>query len=220
METFHFLSNVQENKIVPLNNSTHGQVAVSSVTYTVGWYNINSGYSFEHLTAEPPPVEVIFQPGLYNFSSVKKIITDTVPGSRLTVDRNNGKISFILPLGHGVRFSEKLGKMLGLDEKGWLSVGTHTGDRAIDFAPVKALYVHLEQLDWSNNFVDGKRSSLLCVVPLENDMKFGDTHTINFSLPKFKRLAGVTNELRVSIRDSDGNVIITSNSIHVELIIR
>ena len=53
--------------------------------------------------------------------------------------------------------------LLGLDDGlhgVWLESGTYIGYRAIDFAGIKTLQIHLEQLNTTGNYVDGELLAL------------------------------------------------------------
>ena len=81
----------------------------------------------------------------------------------------------------------------------------------VDFAIIKNTYVHLEQLNISKNFLDGKRSTVLAVINIE-DKKFGDITTVRFEHPEYKSLIdGTIHEFKLSIRDENGKKISNNN---------
>ncbi len=95
--------------------------------------------------------------------------------------------------------------MLGFDEnKNFGTDTTHVGKRPVDFAPIKSIYIHLEQLNTSQNFANGAPSTILAVVPIENK-EFGDIVYVRFEYPEFKYLSnGAITELQIIIRDENG----------------
>ena len=89
----------------------------------------------------------------------------------------------------------------------WLESGTYIGDRAVDFAGMKTLQIHLEQLTTTENYVDGDPSTLLDNVGLGR-YTFGDTVTVRFEQPVFKPLRnGHISELDITIRHASRNFI-------------
>jgi len=101
--------------------------------------------------------------------------------------------------------------LLGLDDGlhgVWLESVIYIGDRAIDFAGIKTLQIHLEQLNTTGNYVDGDPSTLLANVGLGR-YTFGDTVTVRFEQPMFKHLRnGHVSELMITIRDNGGKKIL------------
>ena len=56
---------------------------------------------------------------------------------------------------------------------------TYSGEKVVDFAKPKTLYIHLEQINSSNNYFNGAQSTLLCCIPIKND-EFGDIVSVRF----------------------------------------
>ena len=82
------------------------------------------------------------------------------------------------------------------------------------------MYVHLEQINSSSNFVDGAPSNLLTTIGVSGQ-KFGDIQTFRVFNTEFKRLQnGTINELKISIKDNNSNTIDTSLPISVTLEIK
>ena len=85
---------------------------------------------------------------------------------------------------------------------------THYGERAIDFAIHKSLYVHLEQLNTAYNYFNGAPSTILASIPIANK-EFGDIITVRFENPEYKCLINdAITELKLEIRDESNNKII------------
>ena len=77
-------------------------------------------------------------------------------------------------------------------------------------SPVQALglYVHLEQLNTTGNFVNGAPSTLLTVVDISRNPAFGSTGTVRFETLELRRLSGgFVSELKVTILDHTGAVL-------------
>ena len=94
------------------------------------------------------------------------------------------------------------------DNNGWFDSGTYVSDRLVDLASQAALYVNLEQLNTTGNFVNGAPSTLLTVVEINRNPTFGSAGTVRFETLELKRLSGgFVSELKVTIRDHTGAVL-------------
>ena len=90
---------------------------------------------------------------------------------------------------------------------GFFPKQTYQGDRPLDFAVIKSLYVHLSDINESHNYHNGSPSDVLAVIPIENK-SFGDIVTVRFEHPEFKRLKnGAITELKLVVKDEKNNVV-------------
>lgn len=214
---FLTLTNVQSGGAVSLlqyidNRSGNVRVGLRSVTYTVGWYNIEAGESISwrrasdsdtthHHTIEVPP-------GLYSLGILTSLLK--AAGPAITANSVNGLITLTILAGWEVLLTDGLLTLIGLDdgrEGRWLDMGAYTGDRPVNFATTKTLRLHLEQLDTTHNAVDGAPSTLLAAIGLGRHA-FGDIHTVRVSHPEFKRLrSGTVDELKVVLYGDTGKVL-------------
>ena len=206
---FLTLTNVQSGEAVSLlqyidNRSGKVQVALRSITYTVGWYNVEAGESISWRTNGTNGT-VPVTPGLYSVEDLIKFIEAN--GVTLSVNKANGLITLLVEADREVLLTDGLLTLLGLDDGfggQWLDSGTYTGDRPVNFATTKALHLHLEQLDTTGNVTDGAPSTLLATVGLGRHA-FGDINTIRLAYPEFKCLrSGTVNELKLVVRGDDG----------------
>ena len=175
------------------------RVGLKSFTYTLDWYNL------ENSTVQIIKGELFkIPPGYYNFNQ----LSDYLETINITIDVNatNG-IATMTSL-RDVKISTQLRNILGFITKKKLNANeTYIGDMPVDFAIIKNIYVHLEQLNTYNNYFDGKHSTLLGVVPIENK-KFGDITTFRFEHPEYKTLMnGTISEFKLTIRDENGKQI-------------
>ena len=230
---FQRLSHVQRGESVPLqqyidNRGGGLRVGLRSITYTVGWFNVQEGEMlrlFEYPFDRDSYKNIHIPGGLYGSTDLLKIIHDFTDG-KVVVEINpvNGVITLTVQEEAIPQFSDGLLTLLGLDDGlggQLLSAGTYTGDRPVNFTNTKDLHIHLEQINTTSNFVDGAPSNLLTTVGLGLH-KFGDIDTTRINHPEFKRLQdGIVNELKVTITDEIGNVIDNHNlPIHVTLEIK
>ena len=104
----------------------------------------------------------------------------------MSVDETNGRVT--LSTHSELKISKRLKSVLGYQVKGrCFPKQTYQGDRPLDFAVIKALYVHLSDINESHNYHNGSQSDILAVVPIENK-SFGDIVTARFKHPEFRRL--------------------------------
>ena len=213
---FQTLTNIQSEESVGLqqyidNRDGDLKVGLRSITYTVGWYNVHDKESFSwrssknstnNNTTEIPP-------GLYSFTQLKNVIEAR---KILVIDVNkvNGLITLVVTDGIEVLLTDGLLSLLGLDDGlggQWLKAGSYIGDRAVNFADTKILYLYLEQINTTSNIVDGAPSTILTMIGL-GCHPFGDIGTLRVEHPEFKQLQhGTITELKITTRDDSGKIL-------------
>ena len=222
---FHTLSNVQRGEAIPLqrcidNRDGRLSIGLRSITFAVGWYNIEHGETFSWRSTGGSEETLNIPPGLYGFDRLKEILK----GARhtLAVSRESGLITLEVAPERGICLSDGLLALLGLDDGlggVWLDAGVYTGDRPVNFATRQMLWVHLEEINTTENIVDGAPSTLLTGIGLGRHA-FGDINTVRMECPEYKRLRdGTVDELKVSIRDASSGKAISNQDlpIHVTL---
>ena len=211
---FQVLTNVQTGGAVSLqqyidNRNGDLRVGLRSITYTVGWFNINAGESFSWRPqgGETPESDNQIPPGLYSADQLAAVIMGSSASLTLSTSKVNGLITLVGPPDVEVKFTDRILDLFGLDDglgDQWLSAGIYTGDRPMNFATTKMLNLHLDQINTTANVFDGAPSTLLAMVGL-GDYRFGDIKTVRIEHPEFKRFqSGNVDELKVSIRDTTG----------------
>ena len=214
---YHTLTNVQTGKTVSLlqpidNRDGNLQVGLRSITYTVGWYNVDVGEGFfwrnSNESTSSWQHQKVLDPGLWSFSLLKDLVESSIDKVRLECEVPNGLISLMIPTGLEVQFTDGLSKVLGLDDPGGvLDAGTYSGDRPVNFAITQTLHVHLGQINTTHNMLDGAPSTLLAVLGVEKQ-SFGDIATMVFATPQYKHLSnGTVSELEVTICDDKGKLV-------------
>lgn len=199
---YQTISNIENtiNLLQYIDNKCGNKIiGLKSFTYTIGWYNLIDEYIKKDFDS---PNKITN--GYYSFQQIVDIFDNY--NITLTVNETNGIASLITS--DNLNISKGLKQILGFkNKKRFTANETHYGERTIDFAPYKQLYVHLEQINSSYNFFDGAPSNILCVVPVENK-PFGDIVHINFSNPQYKQLThGDISELSISVCDEKGQKI-------------
>ena len=182
------------------------QVAVRSFTYWVGWHNIENGEWISWNQDGQEGKTLSLTPGLYSYQLLEDTLTDAFTDLFMDVGKADGVVTFIIPEGARVMFSEGCARLLGLKDEGWLGAGMYRGDEPVDFMPVKALHIYLDQLSTTENVMDGAPSQLLAVF-LARCEPFGAAETFN-PRPEFKKLAaGAISELKVRVTDEHHRLI-------------
>lgn len=200
---YHTISNI--DKTINLqqyidNRDGNKRIGLKSITYGVGWYNVVDEYLQK---TKERPHKII--DGYYSFQQIADLFQSK--NITLSVNETNGIASLITP--DELKISKGLKQMLGFGNKRKFAVNeTHYGERTVDFAVYKSLYVHLEQINTSNNYLDGMPSTVLAVVPVENK-EFGEITTVRFEHPEYKCLVNdAIAELKLEIRDENNNKVI------------
>ena len=79
--------------------------------------------------------------------------------------------------------------------------------KTLDMTVIKSLYIHLDQLNSSYNYLDGSPSRVLAVIPIMNK-QFGDIISVRFEHPEFKHLThGTIPELKLEMKDVNNKII-------------
>ena len=225
---FHTLTNVQTGAPVPLQQYIDNRkgdlcVGLKSITFAVGWFNIEEGETFSTRDNGGSEITINIPPGLYSFEQLKAVLEESlnITTRSLEVSRVNGLITLTVANGWEVLLSDGLLALLGLDNGlggVWLDAGVYTGDRPVNFAARQMLWVHLEEINTTFNIVDGAPSTLLTSIGL-GCPAFGDIKTVRMEVPEYKRLRdGTVGELEITIRDASGKKIANHDlPIHVTL---
>ena len=224
---FQTVTNVQTGEAVPLletidNRCGKLRVGLRSITYTVGWHNVEPGEAFSWREVGGSTNTVSIPPGLYGVERLQEIIEESTNAVdiSLLVSKENGLINLTVGGNCEVLFTDGLLSLLGLhDGLGgeWLGVGIYTGDRPVNFVRSKLLRVHLEQVSTTDNALDGAPSTLLTTIGVECHA-FGEIRTVRIEHAEFKRLqAGTISELKVSVRDDTGLQVMNHLPISVTL---
>ena len=215
---FQTLTNVQrgdsKNLIRCIENRSdkNGELCVGlkSITYTVGWYNVETEQSLSWRRAGGERRTVEVPPGLYGFNQLKEIIESVGSFGTIEINKNNGLITLTVANNQELLLTDGLLSVLGLDDGRngeWIDNGIYIGDSPVNFATRKVLYVHLDQINTTDNIVDGMPSNLLTSIGL-GCHSFGDIATIRVEHPEYKRLQnGTISELKITIKDEYGNII-------------
>ena len=142
---YHTISNIDNTINLQQyidNRDGNKRVGLKSFTYALGWYNLISEY-FQKTGQSSHRI----QDGYYSFQQIADIFQSN--NITLSVNETNGIASLITP--NELKISKGLRQILGYGNKRrFNATETYYGERTINFAPYKQLYVHLEQLNTCN----------------------------------------------------------------------
>ena len=175
------------------------RVGLKSFTYTLGWYNIND----ESIKINGgKPIQI--PPGYYSFQQLVNVFERNKISLR--VNKVNGKV--ILNTPREVKISIGLKDMLGFEWNRRFNINEPIESvKTLDMTVIKSLYIHLDQLNSSYNYLDGSPSRVLAVIPIMNK-QFGDIISVRFEHPEFKHLThGTIPELKLEMKDVNNKII-------------
>ena len=215
--TFLTLADVQEGGEVNLQDPIDNRegnlcVALRSLTYTVGWYNLETASWFSWTPDGGGTGVLNIQPGLYPAQELIDLLLATeageVYGMEMSISTRTGLFTVTVN-DMEISASDSIWTLLGLD----IGLGgtwfgeTHTGDRPVNFSGVDRIRVHLNQLNSHMNSLNGAPSSLLEVIT-PGRQRFGDFAEVFRSKPQWKKLQdGVVSTIQLQFLDSSGRVI-------------
>lgn len=162
---FQTLSNVQSGEAIDLQQYVDNcdgclHVGLHSITFTMGWFNIEIGESFSYRHIGGTTNTILIPFGLYSFTQLQDIIEGAGSSAELTVSKVNGLIILTVTSEWEVHLTDGLLNLLGLitqrvlnadgllhlEQNGslggqWLDAGVYIGDRPlfVDFAKNKVL---------------------------------------------------------------------------------
>ena len=162
--------------------------------YCWGWHNIQK-------QGESP---VRIQSGYYSFQQLADIFRSHKIS--MSVNENNGRVTLSTP--SELRISKRLKSVLGFKVNGrFFPKKTYQGERPLDFAVIKSLYIHLSDINVLHNYQNGSPSDVLAVIPIENK-SFGDIVKVRFDHPEFKRLKnGAITELKLVVEGKNNSAV-------------
>ena len=147
------------------------QIGIKSISGRVGWYNIKEELEWRYTFQGGQPSDPItIEPGLYNFDTLAKTLTDE--NNRIEINSNEatGKISMTVPPLCEIWLPDPIKKILGIDDEGVLTEGEYISDHFVEFLPQR-IEICLRQLSSTENLDSDRNrhlspSNLLGFIPL------------------------------------------------------
>ena len=164
----HTLTNAQLGKPYQLlnyidNRDNEKTIGLKSITYWVGWYNVTGK---QYIATKNKRTDL--EPGLYNFNDLDRYFLSN-QGINLSVNKTNGSVTLEIPTNTELQLSAGILSLLGISKQ--RLTGKHHGK--IDLAKPKGLYIYLNKINTTTNYVDGAPSTLLAIINPVTDKPFG-----------------------------------------------
>jgi hypothetical protein len=186
------------------NNSGQLYIGLCKISYSVKGINISSKLFNNTIKIGGEGVgekieTVKLQEGYYNFHTFANTVLKPI-NITAKLNHETSLVTLIIPAGKVVAMSINLATTLGF-ENNRLKGGTHTGEN-----PMKRfdLYLHLNELNTTENLLNGKPSSLLEIIST-NSLTYC---TKEYATPRFKQLSkGFFENLNFSIKNEYGHPV-------------
>lgn len=189
-------------------------VGLREVTYVTGWHNISASLGNNTFKVRPSSAgaatTVTVPDGYYNVDTLKGVVAAAIPRFSANINHATGLVTLTLEDASYQLDLAKTAPVWGFNTPGWKGAGIYIGSSSPTFFSTRNIFINLDQLSSTGSVLNGRNSTLLRVVPT-SDESFGETRTINFENPQFRRLrSGCIQELTVRVLDADGSDISTN----------
>jgi len=200
-----------ENQKIDLNYTINNQndkyiIYPRDISYYVGYYNITAtlGNNIVTYFNGASTVNLTLPDGLYSLSSYFSTISQTNINYNYQEPTGKVKITVTAPYTFSITNSNKT--LLGFLATQIINTSA-TSDTPVNFLPHKMLYIHLKQINSSNNYFNGTPNDILARVPVTID-SFGTLVQYRFELPYCSSLINTTiSKLDITITDENENTI-------------
>ena len=181
-------------------------VALRGFNYEVGYHNIRETSVFV-LNPAAKEYDTHTVPGeTYTLDQLARYLSKYIPALAVRVNKNGIAIINIED-DFAVSLKEDLRQILGIDERLLRGGAEYVGRRPARLPPAhKWLYIYLDQLSTSFNFIDGAPSSLLAIVPASADA--GSIVNVDLHNPMYKKLqVGDIHQLNLRVLNERGDIV-------------
>ena len=178
---------------------------------TVRWYNIGENVSFLEWHRDDPLTKLVkITPGLYGYRDLKAALELGESDVTLEAGIIDGIVELMIGEGWELNLPRSLTTLLGIGDEWsdrWIVSKTYVGECSLDFVIPKMIFVHLDQMNMSANYVDGAPSTLLQAIPAGRG-GYDDIEDFAFPHPLRKPLeCGTISELKLSLLDKNNRPI-------------
>jgi hypothetical protein len=158
-------------------------VGLCELTYVTGWSNVsealgNNKFSFRPSSAGASTV-ITVPDGYYNVDTLSDVIT--VPGFSSTINTATGRVVFTLSDPNYQLNLMNMAGLWGFSATSWMGpAATYTADTTPKFFTKRNLLVTLDQINTSDNNLNGYQSTLLQHIPTTGEA-YGESRTVRFT---------------------------------------
>jgi len=191
------------------------KVAVHEIFYTIDWFNISvkKGNNWIKLNKKIITIE----DGYYNACTLIKEVFEPneIKG---TLQDSNLRLTLTWKKDQSLEIEDQLADMLGLKDSKPTSDSSSRylhGSHPVKMSVHKQLFLHLKELQSSDNFVNGSTSYLLRPLPVSSAPYMESVH-VTFPNLQYKKLTeGYIHTLTPELRNEKGDIVECSNLIIV-----
>lgn len=198
------LLNVSNGEPVPLVKtlSADTEVALCELTYYHRWYNISAELGNNRISNGVNTT--VIRDGYYNDCELNEKVFQPL-GAELQLLAPTGRLQLsVAKQQKRLTLHDRLAKLLGFARSTFEPGKTYIAAEPPGLAIHREICVHLSEVSTSDNLQNGRPSTLLRAVPVENE-RCGSGRTEAFPVLQFKRLgSGPISQLTLSLKDTSG----------------
>ena len=198
------------------NKAGNYHIALKEISYVFGFYNISSsrGNNLAEYSTGTTKKTVVLPDGYYNIDTYFAEIHDQMrikekkdkDNIKLHKYTFNGKVSIRVSEKYIFNITPSNKELLGFNNPIDIS-STGTSDKPINFNPFTNLYIHVQEINRTKNYVNGQYSDVIKYIPLTRS-SFGETISNVYIKPLYIPLLNTTiNSLHITITSTDNKII-------------
>ena len=85
------------------------------------------------------------------------------------MNKSNGIVTMTVPLKYEINLSDELKSTFGFQNLvDWLGPGTYIGNKTVNRATMKSLYIYLNEINTTKNFLNGMPTNVIQIIPISN----------------------------------------------------
>ena len=160
---------------------------------------------------------------LYSFEDLAEVFTSEINGLKIDVDRKTAKIYMTIPENIEIWLPDRVKKLFGIDDEGWLTEIGYIGDHSLEFSP-QGISVYLKQLSTTDNFLNNEPSQFLGFIPI-TDAQFGEYFMVEYDKPRMNAwknsaIHEIDFDFKIEFRDRVVKLDNHSQPLKLELVIK
>ena len=198
------------------NRACNYYIALKEIWYVIGYYNISSklGNNLAEYSNGAVTKTVKLPDGLYTIDSYFSEIHDQMKSKsdkdkpaniKLQKWAFNGKIVIRVSEKYTFNITSSNKELLGFNDTDTITLAG-TSDKPINFNPFVNLYIHVQEINRTKNYVNGQYSDVIKCLPLTKS-SFGETVSNTTSSLYIPLLNTTINSLHITVTDIDNKII-------------